>query len=178
VSTAPATAPSATTPARTAQQRAEARRERRKHRREHRRELRQERRERREHRRIAHRLVQVEHAYRVAAHQLGDPYVYGADGPGSFDCSGLTSYAYHHAGLSLPRTAAEQAAYVRHIPRGDLRRGDFVFFSDGGHVYHVGLFVGWQHGQRVILHAPHPGASVEKETIWTDGWFAGTLRLH
>jgi cell wall-associated NlpC family hydrolase len=170
----------AATPRLTAQQRAHLRKERRqarRERREHRREARERRERRQEHRRVVHRRHKIANAYHIASRQIGDPYVWGATGPGSFDCSGLTSYAYHHAGMSLPRTAAEQAGSVRHIPRIKMRRGDFMFFSEGGHVYHVGLFVGWKHGKRVILNAPHTGASVRKEAVWTDGWFAGTLRL-
>jgi len=130
----------------------------------------------REHRIATTRDGEVEHALRVALDHVGDPYVWGAAGPDAFDCSGLTSYAYAAAGLSIPRTAHEQAAYVRQIPRDQLRPGDFVFFSDGGYVYHVGLFLRWQDGTGVILHAPHPGASVREESIWTDDWFAGTMR--
>jgi len=147
-----------------------------------RREAEQRRRERaarlRAQRLAASREGQVRHALDVAFQQVGDPYVWGATGPDSFDCSGLTSYAYAAAGITLPRTAAEQAAYVRQIPRDQLRRGDLVFFSDGSHVYHVGLWLGWGDGSGVILHAPHPGASVRVESIWTDGWFAGTLRTN
>jgi len=138
---------------------------------------RRERAERRRERRLAaSREGQIQHALDVALQQVGDPYVWGATGPDSFDCSGLTSYAFAAAGISLPRTAAEQAAYVRPIDRDQLRRGDLIFFSDGGHVYHVGIWLGWGDGSGEILHAPHPGATVRTESIWTDGWFAGTLR--
>jgi cell wall-associated NlpC family hydrolase len=103
--------------------------------------------------------------------------VYGATGPRAFDCSGLMLYSFRAAGLHLPRTAAEQAHAVRHISRSHMRRGDLVFFRSGGHVYHVGMFDGWSHGRRIILHAPHTGAKVRKEAIWTNAWFPGTMRL-
>ena len=130
-----------------------------------------------EHRRKVRRDHRVDRALTVAAHQQGDPYRYGAAGPNAFDCSGLTLYSFRAAGLHLPRTAAAQSGAVRHISRAHLRRGDLVFFTSGGHVYHVGIFDGWSHGRRIIVHAPYPGADVRKEAIWTNSWFAGTLRL-
>ncbi|WP_051551412.1 C40 family peptidase [Nocardioides sp. URHA0020] len=123
------------------------------------------------------RLKQVRHAMRVAGHQKGDPYRYGAAGPGSFDCSGLTYYSFKHAGFShIPRTAAAQSGYARHISRKSLRRGDLIFFNGGGRVYHVGVYVGRSHGRRMVLHAPYSGSRVRTEAVWTNSWFAGTLR--
>jgi len=114
---------------------------------------------------------------RIASAQRGKPYVYGASGPRAFDCSGLTSYAFHHAGFGhMPRTAAAQAHFARHIPRGAMHRGDLIFFTGGGGVYHVGLFAGFHHGHRMVLHAPYPGRRVHIDPLWTNGWFAGTLR--
>ena len=113
----------------------------------------------------------------IAVAQRGKPYVYGAAGPGAFDCSGLTSFAFHRAGFrGMPRTAAAQAGFVRHIPRDRMRRGDLIFFSSGGHVYHVGLYAGFTHGRRWVLHAPYPGQRVHPQPLWTNAWFAGTLR--
>lgn len=130
-----------------------------------------------EHRRKVRRNHRVFRALHVAAHQQGDPYRWGATGPSSFDCSGLMLYSFHAAGLNLPRTAAAQSGAVRHISRAHMRRGDMVFFTSGGHVYHVGIFDGWSHHRRIIIHAPHTGADVRKEAIWTNSWFPGTLRL-
>ena len=59
---------------------------------------------------------------------------------------------------------------------GGLRRGDLIFFFDGGGVYHVGVYAGFRHGHRRVLHAPYAGTRVRTERIWTDRWFAGTLR--
>jgi cell wall-associated NlpC family hydrolase len=185
---APATAPAATVPTltsvaavtavapfdRAAAERA-ARIEQRRVARERRRHRREVRRQRRLHR-MAVLNQRLGHAFDVARDQQGDPYVWGATGPNAFDCSGLTSYTYRRAGLSLPRTAAAQSGAVRHIARSHMRRGDLVFFSDGGHVYHVGLYAGRRHGTDYILHAPYPGKDVETVPIWTGSWFGGTLR--
>jgi cell wall-associated NlpC family hydrolase len=119
----------------------------------------------------------VAHAMGIAVAQRGKPYAYGAAGPGAFDCSGLTSFAYHRAGFrGMPRTAAAQAGFVRHIPRNRMHRGDLIFFNSGGPVYHVGLYAGFTHGRRWVLHAPYPGQRVHPEPLWTNAWFAGTLR--
>lgn len=114
-------------------------------------------------------------ALRVAAAQQGSPYRYGASGPGSFDCSGLTGYAYRHAGKPLPRTAAQQYASTRHIAASDRAVGDLVFFHSGGSgrsVYHVGLYA----GQGRIWHAPRTGEVVKREKIWTSGVWYGRVR--
>lgn len=126
-------------------------------------------------------LIKREHhitdALKIAIRHEGAPYVYGAAGPNRFDCSGLTSFSYHRAGFPhVPRTAAEQARFARRIPRAKLRRGDLIFFTSGGHVYHVGLFDGRVHGVPFIIHAPKPGERVRRERIWTNAWFAGTIR--
>jgi cell wall-associated NlpC family hydrolase len=119
----------------------------------------------------------IHHGLEVAIRQKGDPYSYGADGPSAFDCSGLTMYAYGKAGLYLPRSSDGQARFARHIPKKKLRRGDFVFFHyRGGGVYHVAIYLGRHHGHRYILHAPHSGTVVQRDRIWTNSWYAGTLR--
>jgi cell wall-associated NlpC family hydrolase len=158
-----------------AERRQLARQHRREVRRQHRRELRQHRRaeRRRQLELIRHR---GERAFDVALDQQGDPYVWGATGPNAFDCSGLTSYAYERVGVDLPRTAAQQSGAVRRISHSQMRRGDLVFFSSGGHVYHVGLYAGRRHGTDYILHAPRPGEDVRTVPIWTGSWFGGTLR--
>jgi len=103
----------------------------------------------------------------VARAQLGDPYLWGAQGPDAFDCSGLVVYAYGAAGVALPRTADAQFRALAAIPSGEARPGDLVFFHDspapGSHVHHVGFYV----GDGTILHAPHPGAVVRYERIWS-----------
>ncbi|MEU0051049.1 NlpC/P60 family protein [Streptomyces sp. NPDC006184] len=99
-------------------------------------------------------------AFSAAQSQIGKPYVYGATGPSSFDCSGLTSWAYAQAGVSIPRTSEAQANIGTRIGSvGDLKVGDLVFFY--GDLHHVGLYAG--NGQ--VLHAPHTGAVVRYEAI-------------
>ena len=119
----------------------------------------------------------VKRALRIARRHRGDPYEYGAEGPDRFDCSGLVYFATHRAGFDdVPRTSAEQGRFMRHIGRGKLRRGDFLFFTGSSGVYHVGIYVGRRDGTRAVLHAPKPGPDVRVETVWTDSWFAATLR--
>jgi cell wall-associated NlpC family hydrolase len=114
---------------------------------------------------------------RIARAQQGDPYRYGAAGPDAFDCSGLVYYSYRRAGFrNIPRTSSQQARHAHRIPRSHLRRGDFVYFHSGGSVYHVGIYAGSRHGRRYIVHASRPGVPVRRDPIWTDSWFAGTLR--
>ncbi|MGC4109456.1 MAG: C40 family peptidase [Nocardioides sp.] len=129
-------------------------------------------------RRLGHSVGREERAMRIAVRQKGKPYVYGASGPRAFDCSGLTSFAFHRAGFKgMPRTAAAQAGFARHISRARMHRGDLIFFTEGSGVYHVGLYAGWYHGHRMVLHAPHPGERVKVQRLWTSGWFPGTLRF-
>ncbi|MFE7329213.1 NlpC/P60 family protein [Streptomyces sp. NPDC057565] len=101
---------------------------------------------------------------------LGKPYVWGATGPSSFDCSGLTQAAWRSAGVSLPRTTYTQINAGRHVPRSELVPGDLVFFYSG--VSHVGLYIG--DGQ--MIHAPHPGAPVRIAPI-DNMPFAGATRV-
>jgi cell wall-associated NlpC family hydrolase len=124
----------------------------------------------------ASRQQKVLRAANVALHQLGDPYRYGAAGPGSFDCSGLMKYSYSKAGISLPRTAAAQSRRAHRIPKKQLHRGDLMFFTDGGGVYHAAMFLKWQKGRAVMVHAPGSGQHVRRDHPWTKRWFAGTLR--
>jgi cell wall-associated NlpC family hydrolase len=129
------------------------------------------------HHHFAGRAAMETHALHIALSKQGSPYVYGAAGPHSFDCSGLTSYAFHHAGFGgLPRTAAAQSGFAHRESRSHMRPGDLVFFYSGGHVYHVGIFDGFSHGRRIIVHSPYTGAHVRREAIWTNAWFPGTLR--
>ena len=120
----------------------------------------------------------AERAVRIAVAQLGAPYVWGAEGPETFDCSGLTSFAYHAAGLDIPRVSRSQyAAYagMRPVGRTDLRRGDLVFFatnpSDPGTIHHVGMYI----GRGLMVEAPHTGAVVRTASVWRDD-YAGAVR--
>ncbi|MFJ4120207.1 NlpC/P60 family protein [[Kitasatospora] papulosa] len=101
---------------------------------------------------------------------LGKPYVWGATGPASFDCSGLTQAAWRAAGVSLPRTTYTQINAGQRVPRSELAPGDLVFFYPG--VTHVGLYIGG--GQ--MIHAPRPGAPVRIAPI-SEMPFAGATRV-
>jgi cell wall-associated NlpC family hydrolase len=99
-------------------------------------------------------------AFSAAQTRVGMPYVYGATGPGSFDCSGLTQWAYNQAGVSIPRTSQEQAnAGTRIYSQSQLRVGDLIIFY--GDFHHVGFYA----GNGMVLHAPKPGASVRYEAM-------------
>jgi NlpC/P60 family len=111
--------------------------------------------------RIAATVVQV------ALAQVGTPYVFGGAGPGGFDCSGLTQYAYAAAGIQLPRTAAEQFAATPEVPLTDARPGDLLFFYPG--ITHVGIYL----GDGLMVDAPHPGAFVRVEQF--EPWFGPVM---
>ncbi|MGX2997711.1 NlpC/P60 family protein [Streptomyces sp. JNUCC 64] len=99
-------------------------------------------------------------AYAAAQSKVGRPYVYGASGPSSFDCSGLTSWSFAQVNQSIPRTSQAQAQIGTRInSQSDLRVGDLVFFYSDLH--HVGFYAG--NGQ--VLHAPRTGAVVRYESI-------------
>ena len=119
----------------------------------------------------------VKNALQVVKAQKGDPYQYGATGPSRFDCSGLIYYSYRKAGFTnVPRTSDGQASYADRISRKNMRKGDLMFFYDGGGVYHVAVFSGWKNGKRWMVHAPYGGKNVHRATPWTNRWYAGTLR--
>jgi len=102
--------------------------------------------------------------------QVGTPYVWGGETPGvGFDCSGLVQAAYKVAGISLPRVAQDQFDAGPPVPAGDpLEPGDLVFFGGSDTtVDHVGLYVGIQGGQAVMVDAPYTGADVRVEPFPT-----------
>ena len=107
-----------------------------------------------------------------ARSRKGSPYQYGAMGPRRFDCSGLTRWVYARVGKSLPHSSSAQTGRVQRIKRSNARRGDLVFFSGGGGVYHVAIFAG--HGY--IWHAPYSGTRVRRDHIWTKNVFFGRVR--
>ncbi|MCW2817416.1 MAG: hypothetical protein JWR42_203 [Marmoricola sp.] len=108
----------------------------------------------------------------VAASKRGTPYRYGATGPRAFDCSGYTRWVYARVGRHLPRTSRAQRAATRHVRRADRRRGDLVFFSSHGRVYHVAIYAGHDR----IWHAPRSGQRVRREHIWTRSVSYGRVR--
>ncbi|MGW1130897.1 NlpC/P60 family protein [Streptomyces griseoluteus] len=94
-------------------------------------------------------------AVRYALDQLGKPYRWGAEGPASFDCSGLTSRAWARAGTPIPRTSQEQWARLPHVPLNALRPGDLVIYFP--EATHVALYLG---GGKVV-QAPRTGENVK-----------------
>jgi cell wall-associated NlpC family hydrolase len=104
-------------------------------------------------------------ALQYAYAQLGKPYRYGAAGPNSFDCSGLTMMAWQAGGVNISRTTYTQYSYTanKRVAFGDLQPGDLVFFSGLGH---MGMYVG--NGQ--MIHAPRTGKNVEIVSI-TSGYY-------
>ena len=103
----------------------------------------------------------------AAQSRIGTPYRYGGSGPETFDCSGLVAYAYQQAGVTVPRTAAQQYALARPVPRAELRPGDLVFFRlSGRNVSHVGIYA----GDRQFVHAPQTGGLVGTASL-DDEWY-------
>jgi cell wall-associated NlpC family hydrolase len=93
-------------------------------------------------------------AVEVAMAQVGKPYSWGGNGPNSFDCSGLTSFAWAQAGVDLPRTSRDQYAGTTRISRSDLRPGDLVFYHSP--VSHVAMYI----GDGRVVEAPNSGNNV------------------
>ena len=103
--------------------------------------------------------------------QRGKPYVWGADGPGSYDCSGLTQYAFKAAGIALPHSSRLQSGMGQAVSRDQLQPGDLVFFYKP--VSHVGIYIG--NGQ--MVHAPTSGDVVKVAKIDSMGGYVGARRI-
>ncbi len=84
--------------------------------------------------------------------------MFAADGPGSYDCSGLVEAAYRSVGVSLPHNAAMQYHAISHISKSQLSPGDLVFYSNLGH---VAIYI----GGGMVIHAPQPGEVVKKASV-------------
>ncbi len=117
----------------------------------------------------------AEQAVAFARAQLGKPYEWGATGPDSYDCSGLTMAAYQSAGVSIPRTSAEQWTIGTHIRRMvDLLPGDLVFYAydlgDAATIHHVGIYI----GDGMMIEAPHTGGVVQTASINRPDYFGAT----
>ncbi|MGK5737622.1 NlpC/P60 family protein [Micromonospora sp. URMC 103] len=98
-------------------------------------------------------------AVKFACAQIGKPYVWGAEGPNSYDCSGLMLAAWKKAGVSLPHNAAQQSRVTKDVSRGELRPGDLVFYYSD--IHHVGMYVGggW------VVHASQAGQPVKMKKV-------------
>ena len=115
--------------------------------------------------------AKVQAVVNMVKRQVGKPYVYGAAGPNSFDCSGLTYYCYKNAaGITLNRSSAAQASNGRYVSKSELKPGDLIFFNSGtNRIRHVGMYVG--NGQ--FIHAPSPGKSVKYENLYSSYYVKG-----
>ncbi|MCR8744913.1 SH3 domain-containing protein [Romboutsia lituseburensis] len=104
----------------------------------------------------------------IAKDQIGKPYVWGAEGPDTFDCSGLTYYVYGKVGIKLPRVSRDQYGVGTYVSRSNLQPGDLLFSStDGsGNITHVGIYIG--NGE--MIHSPKPGANVQTTNINSSYW--------
>jgi cell wall-associated NlpC family hydrolase len=98
--------------------------------------------------------------------QIGKPYQWGAAGPGTFDCSGLTLMAWAQAGVNLSHYTGFQWTETRRVPLSQLQPGDLVFYGvDGPDSHHVGLYI----GNDMMIDAPHTGAYVQYDDIYSFG---------
>jgi cell wall-associated NlpC family hydrolase len=103
-----------------------------------------------------------------AARLIGQPYVWGAEGPDAFDCSGLTQYVYQKVGIELPRRAINQSQFGDAAGRR-LQRGDLLFFSNDSQqslVTHVGLY----EGGRVMIDASKRHGRVRRDSLDDPFW--------
>ena len=110
-------------------------------------------------------------AIAAARAELGKPYVWGAGGPASFDCSGLTAWAWAAAGVSLPHNAAAQSGMGTAVAESDLQPGDLVFF--GSPAYHVGMYL----GGGLMIHAPTSGDVVKVTQLSYMSDYSGARRF-
>ncbi|MFF1920630.1 C40 family peptidase, partial [Streptomyces sp. NPDC058221] len=109
-------------------------------------------------------------ALQAASTRVGMPYSPAATGPNSFDCSGLTQWAYRQAGVEITRVTYTQINQGTRIAQSQLKPGDLVFFNN---TTHVGLYA----GNNTVLHAPYPGAYVRYESMNTIGGFQAAVRI-
>ena len=108
-------------------------------------------------------------AVSAARGRIGSAYAMGATGPGAFDCSGLTTYAFRRAGIALPRTSQAQYGVGSAVARDDIRAGDLVFFSTNGPgPSHVGVAT----GRGTVISATSSGGVIEHSS--TDAYWGGS----
>ena len=113
-----------------------------------------------------------------AKQYLGCPYVYGAAGSKSFDCSGFTMYVYKHFGISLPHGATSQSRYGTKVSKSNLKAGDIVFLTDyetGVGIGHCGIYI----GNGNFIHASTTGYKVRISSLNVEyaGRFYSAIRL-
>lgn len=112
-----------------------------------------------------------EKAVYLASLQAGKPYVYGAEGPSSFDCSGLVQYIYKQLGKTVPRTTDAQFAASTRVSMYNKQPGDLIFLGTPGNIYHVGIYA----GDGKMWVAPHTGDVVKLQKIYTTSYYVGRV---
>jgi cell wall-associated NlpC family hydrolase len=112
-----------------------------------------------------------EKAVYLASLQKGKPYVYGAAGPYSFDCSGLVQYVFRQLGRNLPRTAEAQYEATVHVAQSAKQPGDLIFFGPPGGIYHVGIYA----GNGYMWAAPQTGGVVSLRPIYSSSYRVGRV---
>ena len=121
--------------------------------------------------------AQLTAALNAALSRRGLPYVWGAAGPSSFDCSGLVEWSFAQAGVRMPRVAADQARTGPSVPVSQLQPGDLLFYhtdpTDPGYISHVAIYL----GNGKMIQAPQPGQNVEVVPAGTGTEFAGAVRV-
>jgi len=114
----------------------------------------------------------AQRAVQFALDQVGKPYVFGAAGPGAYDCSGLTMASWRHGGVSLPHSAEEQYNYGNHVSRDELQPGDLIFFYQP--IGHVTIYA----GDGLMVSAPTEGEPVSVVPLSEfNGDYVGATRL-
>ena len=106
----------------------------------------------------------MDKAMKLLEDQIGKPYVWGANGPNSFDCSGLVRYVYKNAlGKDIPRVSYDQSKFGQAVDKKNLQPGDLVFFDtmNKGRVSHVGMYI----GNDEFIHASNPKDGVKKSKL-------------
>ncbi|WP_069461676.1 C40 family peptidase [Actinacidiphila rubida] len=105
--------------------------------------------------------------------QIGKPYVYGATGPGSYDCSGLTQAAFGTVGVTLPRTSQEQSTAGTSVSISALQPGDLIFWGGQGSAYHVGVYIG--NGQYLDAANPSTPVGIHQMADYMPDWAVRVL---
>jgi cell wall-associated NlpC family hydrolase len=127
-----------------------------------------------------HNSAQEQRIVALAHQYMGTPYVWGGRSPRGFDCSGFAEYLYGKVGISIPRTTYTQwtARNGRAVKKSQLQPGDLVFFrgsdSKGGLPGHVGVYI----GNGKMIDAPHTGADVRIDDVFSFGGYMGARRYH
>ncbi|HEY7263115.1 MAG TPA: C40 family peptidase [Trebonia sp.] len=122
--------------------------------------------------------TQLNTLLRAAMSRKGLPYIWGATGPGAFDCSGLVKWSFAQAGIVMPRVAADQALAGPAVPVSQLQPGDLLFYHTDPtaptYISHVALYLGngW------MIQAPEPGRNVEVVPADFGSEFAGAIRVN